>query len=94
MWAFNAYFQKTYPSHTIFVDQVTIARSHQRKGVASMLDDFLVNHTPHNNTWVTDIVHKPVKNEASSQFFINRGFVEAGEQEQDDWILGIYERRK
>ncbi len=81
-----------YGDDTVFVDQITISRSHQREGIGQLLDDYLCKSTPHNGKWVTDIVHNPVKNIASVKFFEKLGFTEKCEIVQDEWTLGVYER--
>ncbi len=88
----NRYLQEHYSDDVIFMDQVTILRSHHRKGIGRKFDEFMVKNSPHNNLWVTDIVHEPVRNQASIDFFVSRGFYQVCEKKQDDWVLGIYER--
>ncbi|MCB1720616.1 MAG: GNAT family N-acetyltransferase [Alphaproteobacteria bacterium] len=83
---------KEYPDTSIFLDQITIKPDHHGMGIGSMLDAFLRAHAPQSDLWITDIVHKPVKNEASVAFFENLGFELQDEVEHDGWILGIYER--
>lgn len=86
------FFLATYPPETVFVDQISIKRSHLRKGVGKRLDQYLRENTPNEGKWVTDIVHMPVRNKASIAFFEAIGFKGVNEVKQDQWTLGLYER--
>ncbi len=86
------YFLDQYPLETVFIDQICTIDGMRRCGVATALDEHLRNIGA-NKSFVTDIIHGPIRNEASNLFFKKIGFIEVAEVPQDQWFLGIYDRR-